>query len=58
MKVVEFKFDLNEKVKDQFDDVCIIKMLGVDDGGVQYFVNKKGNSRWVGEYDLRKEGEK
>lgn len=48
MKTVEFKFDLDQKVNTEFGEGRVT-MLGVDDNGVVYFVQRAAGGSWVKE---------
>jgi len=55
MKTVEYKFDIDEKVKCIVTgETGVICMLGLDDGGVQYFVKAKNASNWWKEKQIKK----
>ena len=51
---VTFKHNLNEKIETPLGDKGMITMLGVDEGGNQYFITTPGNSdnRWWSEKQL------
>lgn len=54
MKKVEFVFDLDEKVEViATGEVGIVTMLGVDDGGIKYFVQSTSDGKWWAERLLR-----
>ncbi len=48
---INFKFEMDQKVKTPFED-GIIEMLGYDDGGVKYYVTTKSNGAWYKEKEL------
>lgn len=50
---VTFKFCLDQMVLTPFDNKGIITMLGVDDGGNQYYVKSEASSSWFKESQLR-----
>lgn len=52
MKTVEYKFDLDQKVKTPFGDEGIVSMIGFDEGGKQYFVKTSNNGQWFKEDQL------
>lgn len=52
MKKVEFKFDLEQKVKTPFGDDGFVSMLAFDDGGKQYFVKTASDDKWFKESQL------
>jgi len=53
MKIVEFKFDDNQRVKTALGDEGIISMLGIQNGIKKYFVDLKGGtSNWYNEDQL------
>lgn len=55
MKTVEYKFDLDEKVECIVTgEMGVVGMLGLDDGGVQYFVKTKTSSNWWKEKQIKK----
>lgn len=49
---VEFSFILDQKVKTPFDEIGIVSMLGVDDGGKTYFVKTAATGAWFKESQL------
>lgn len=49
---VSFKFTLDQKVLTPFGEAGIILMLGVDDGGVKYFVTTSASESWFKESQL------
>jgi hypothetical protein len=49
---VTFKFELDQVVKTILGNKGVIGMLGVDDGGVSYFVKGEKNSDWFKEAQL------
>jgi len=51
---VDFKFKLDEKVITVFGDNGIVSMLGVDDGGIVYYVKASNNSDWFKEKNLKR----
>ncbi len=53
IKVVEFKFRMDEKVKTPLDVIGIIAMMAVDNEGNQYFVKTKYSSEWFREDQLK-----
>ncbi len=52
MQQIDFKFDIDQKVKTPFGDEGIITMLGYDDGGKQYYVKTAQNDQWFKENQL------
>jgi hypothetical protein len=48
---VEFKFSIDQKVNTPFGE-GIINMLGVDDGGVKYYVDLESSGKWIKEAQL------
>lgn len=52
MKSVDFKFDIDDRVKTVFGDVGIIDNLGFDDAGVRYWVKRSSESQWFKEAEL------
>lgn len=55
-----FKYSLGQKVTDPLGNIGIVKMLGVDEGGVQYHVQFSSNSNWwledqLADYDASSE---
>lgn len=55
MTKVEFKFDIDEKVKTQFDEPGIIVTLAVDDNNMKmYYVKTKKGTDWNKEKHLKK----
>ena len=52
MSQFDFKFGIGQKVTDPLGNIGIVKMLGVDDGGVQYHVQCSSNSNWWLEHQL------
>ncbi len=56
MKNIEFKFDLEQKVKTVFGDTGIVEMCAIDDGPEsKYFVKRSENSSWFKESELQGE---
>ena len=51
--LVEFKFNIDQRVVTPFEEVGIVEMLGVDDGGNKYFVITPTNSVWFKEEKLK-----
>lgn len=51
-KVVEFKFDLDQRVVTSLGDTGIITMFGYDDTGIQYCVRTSASHSWWKEMDL------
>lgn len=49
---VTFKFSLDQVVTTPFGENGIVSMLGVDEGGNQYFVKTKAASTWFKESQL------
>ena len=54
MKKVEFKFDLDEKVKTAFGEVGFISMCALDDGGNVYYVKTSNHDKWLKETQIIK----
>ena len=54
MKAVEYKFNIDEKVKTVFGDIGIVVKLGFDAGGKQYFIKRSDSSKWFKESELEK----
>ena len=52
MRLVEFKYDIDDPVITPFDEKGIIKMLGYDDGRQKYYVITKQNAAWYAEKEL------
>lgn len=51
--VVEFGFDLGEKVKTCFGDIGIVNMLGLDEGRLRkYHVKRSSDSQWFKKEEL------
>lgn len=53
---VNFKFELDEKVKTVFGDNGIVVMCAIDDGGNTYYVKVRHNSQWFKEAELQSAG--
>ena len=53
MKVVEFKFDMDQKVETPFGDIGIVTMLGFDEAGNRYFIQTAKQSVWFKEDQLK-----
>lgn len=51
---VDFKFSLDEKVENRLEELGIITMLAVDDGGRVYYVHTKNYGAWIKESSLKK----
>ena len=49
---VHFKFNMDQRVITPFGEEGIVSMLGVDNGGNQYWVKAKSNSQWFKENEL------
>lgn len=49
---VEFKFTIDDKVKTPFGKDGIVTMLGVDDGGVKYYIKTGESSDWHKESEV------
>ena len=54
MTIVEYKFDIDEKVITPFDTLGIVTMLGYDEGGAKYYVQTETSSGWLKESVLEK----
>ena len=52
MSKFDFKFGIGQKVSDPLGNIGIVKMLGVDEGGLQYHVQCSSNSNWWSEHQL------
>jgi len=52
MKTLEFKFDIDQKVKTPFGDEGLVTMLGHDDGGNCYHVKTAKDGQWYKEKQL------
>lgn len=52
MKTVEYKFDMDQKVRTPFGDEGIITMLAYDEGGNKYYVQTASTSGWFKEGQL------
>ncbi len=50
---VTFEFNIDQRVITPFGEDGIIAMLGVDDGGNQYYVKTKSQSNWFKEKELK-----
>ena len=56
MTDVTYRFKMDQRVVTPFGDPGIIKMLGYDDGDIQYFVNAKTKGSWFKECELTEAG--
>jgi hypothetical protein len=52
MKRVEYKYDIDQKVKTPFGEEGIVSMLGFDEAGNQYHVKTANDSQWFKEKQL------
>lgn len=54
MTKVEFKFDIDQKVKNKLDEIGIVNMAALDDhGNKTYYVDiKGGKGSWIKEDSL------
>ena len=52
MKTVNFKYDIDNFVGTSIGTVGQVDMLGVDDGGIKYYVKTKDSSDWFKEGQL------
>jgi phage pi2 protein 07 len=48
-RTVNFKFNIDQRVLTILEEPVIITMLGVDEGGIIYYVQGKNNSGWYKE---------
>jgi hypothetical protein len=52
MKIINYKFDLDDRVTTPFGEDAIITMLGFDEGGAKYYVQSKDSNAWFKENQL------
>lgn len=50
---VKFLYDIDDVIVTPLGDKGVVKMLGYDDGGVQYYVQCPNNSAWWKEKQCR-----
>jgi len=51
--VVDYKFDLDQKIETCFGTIGVIDMLGFNESGKLYYVKTATNSDWLKEQDLK-----
>lgn len=52
--LIDFSFELDEKVETELGEVGIITMLGVDESGRVYYVQTKNCGSWHKDRSLKK----
>lgn len=56
---VEFKYEIDQKVKTFFGDVGIIELAAIDDKNlIKYYVQRSNDSQWFKESQLSPEEKK
>jgi hypothetical protein len=57
-KIVKFKFEVGQEIRDRFDNKGIIDICAIDQKNtIMYYVEKKENSQWEHETDIRENKE-
>ena len=51
--IVEFKYELEQKLTTPFDDVGIVQSRAQDDGGIKYYLQTKLKGCWYKESELK-----
>lgn len=52
MRSIDFVYDLYDRVVTPFGDKGIVDMLGVNEGGIQYYVKTAKNDNWFREEEI------